>query len=864
MHVNILEYWQHLQNLPPEHEDKPTARICRLMTDMFESWQRKSPFPNIGSFGHLRDHLSPEDGDVMSAALPIRRAVAFSKMFDMISGEWGKCQGFCNVVGDELIIGNMPPYSVGQGKEVMNYLKSLEDEGEDEELKFEIGFMNPWSNFGHICPNYEKLVTQGLNAIIEDCESLKEGADETRKNFYDSVIIALKGVIGFAANYANHCDDKIKAFEAVRKTIRSESQKALMSERIETMRSAADRLRRIPAEPCESFLDAVQAIYLMNSALHWTGELSSLGRLDQILQPFLEKDSISPEQAQEVIDCLWVKLDEQVVLDNRLVEDHFTSADGALLGAGGASNFDQGALINQWMQQVTIGGFIANNDLVPKDGCNDVTRMCLNAARKFPFNCPTLDLRVHKNTPKDILELAARAQKSGGAHPILMNDDKLIPALCSSGDVELKSARNYACDGCYETHFPGETEFSFIYIPGLDVLEKALNSGAGFSGSGPMNLRGSKGSFRTAPASEIESFEAFYAILEQHIWLGVNRTLSGLIGAYGSKAGICPTPILSGLIDGCVKSGRDLYDGGARYKMFAPLMTGISTVADSLYVIDKFVFQDTEISLTELVAYLRSDWGTRNDVIGQKPCPEKAKVFRLKCMNAPKFGYGNKAVDNYAWRLADSFAEIINKALDHPIHADGLERLKRDYGSEAMPFNMLITPGIGTFEQYVFGGIFAGATADGRRSSQPVGSDLAAAPYPQDILPPSLEPEDLAEYAESELPEVRLRKSKLKKSLSSWNNKAFEHFSDGAPADFNIGEDFPLEVLIDVLQDFADGKGGNMMTVTTASTEILCKAKADPEFYNLVRVRMGGWTEFFSVLYGAHKEQHLRRPIYLP
>jgi len=231
------------------------------------------------------------------------------------------------------------------------------------------------------------------------------------------------------------------------------------------------------------------------------------------LLPYYENDSLSREQAQEVVDCLWVKLDERVVLDNRHLVDHFTEADGALLGAGGASNFDKGALVNQWMQQVTVGGVKATNDEQTEDACNDITRMCLEAARKFPFNCPTVDLRVHKGTPKDVLDLAAQALLSGGAHPILMNDDKLVPALHQSGDgVELRSARNYACDGCYEAIFPGETEFSFIYIPGVDVLEKALNSGASFGTSGGTFLRGTKGSYRTPTAAMIRDFEHFYEV----------------------------------------------------------------------------------------------------------------------------------------------------------------------------------------------------------------------------------------------------------------------------------------------------------------------------------------------------------------
>ena len=115
-----------------------------------------------------------------------------------------------------------------------------------------------------------------------------------------------------------------------------------------------------------------------------------------------------------------------------------------------------------------------------------------------------------------------------------------------SGDtVELKSARNYACDGCYETLFPGETEFSFFYIPAVDVLEKALNSGAGFNASGGSSLRGTKTSYRTPPANLIRDFEHLYEILELHIKLNVHRQLATSVSqppSVGPSTGPTITP----------------------------------------------------------------------------------------------------------------------------------------------------------------------------------------------------------------------------------------------------------------------------------------------------------------------------------
>lgn len=110
MHTNILAYWQHLQNLPNEHRGKPSLRVCRSMLEMFELWLAQSPFPDSGSMGHLRDHLSEDEAHIMSSPLQVRRGHAMKKMLEQITGGWGRWNGFFRINSDELIVGTMPPF----------------------------------------------------------------------------------------------------------------------------------------------------------------------------------------------------------------------------------------------------------------------------------------------------------------------------------------------------------------------------------------------------------------------------------------------------------------------------------------------------------------------------------------------------------------------------------------------------------------------------------------------------------------------------------------------------------------------------------------------------------------------------------
>ncbi|MCW8140543.1 MAG: peroxidase, partial [Planctomycetota bacterium] len=665
--------------------------------------------------------------------------------------------------------------------------------------------------------------------------------------------VALAGVKGYAEAHAA----KVEALLA---------SLAEGDPRRSSLATVAENLRHSPAQPARTFHQALQAIYLVHCALHWTVEVVPLGRLDQLLQPLLQADldakRLTLDEAQELVDCLWIKLDERVILDRRHAENRFTSCDGVLTGYLGASNFDQGGLINQWMQQVTIGGTLPDDDDQPNDACNDVTRLCLHAARRLPLNSPTLDLRVHAGTPEDVLALAARALLSGGAHPVLLNDDVIVPALAehSGGEVPLRTARNYACDGCYETMFAGETEFSFGFVPALDALEKTLNRGAGIQAAGAVHLRGWKDSWRSKRAGEIADFEELWSILRDHVSLGCHRYVRSVLALYGNKAGVAPSPLLSALIRGCVERGRDLVDGGANYRIFSPLMVGVSNAADSLFVIEELVFKQRRFDLEELLTCLVTDWGDRLIVTDGEPrvafgrhVPvHRIAEIRALCLEQPKFGSGDPRVDALAWRLLETFAECVREAVEHPVHREARARLEAKYGTEEHPFRLLFAPGVGTFEQYVFSGSFAGASPDGRRAGAPIASDLSPAPIPSD-QPPTEVVAGVTRHR---------RTHRLADGLRSYAHEGAVLLGDGAPADFNLPEDTSPEALTEALRTFARGEGGSVCTFTVCDPSTFEEARRRPEDFNLLRVRMGGWTEFFVTLFPEHQEQHRRRPLY--
>ncbi len=822
-----------LDGCPIKRGELPTDRVLRLLWRAMQDWKQKPRWLANSDVPHLFDGKSESEIRRLSKEpVAIRKALAVAEILDIVTRpEIAERAGTLRIHSDELIVGCIPPYSVGQGKELVGYLTP------DEELSAGLNGLTDRAPFGHVTPSYETLLKKGVQGLIRDCERKLKTASGKRATFYRSVIIALEGVCLFARRYESAARSLASKF------------KGTDDEKEANLNALADRLKRTPSRAPRSFLEAVQCLYLFHCALHTSGEITSIGRLDQLLYPFLENDGIGDNEAQEILDCLWIKFGERAIHNRNHMEDRFTFCDGALLGSKMPANYDQGALANQWMQQVTIGGVAATNDKVPVDASNKLTLLCLNASRRLPLNSPTLDFRVHKKTPERLLKAAAKTILSGGAHPVILNDDRIIPALHkeSQGRVSLKSARNYACDGCYETHFSGETEFSFYYVPALDVLEKTLNRGAGIAMAGAVHLRGYKSGLRTRPAIEFECFQDLWQVLSQHIEFESHRFFSGIYNFYGEKEGVAPSPLLSSLIDGCLRTGRDMSGGGARYKMVSPLMTGISTCTDSLFAIKHLVFDRKAVSMPEYLACLYSNWGEEEVPVGLSIATPRIEKIRRIAMKLPKFGHGNEDVDRIGKDLTNLFCDIVNSTMRHPIHQTKLSALKKIYGKD---FELLITPGVGTFEQYVFAGGFVGATPDGRKSRQPIESDLSPAPFYQDL-----------EVKSSQHP----RQIHIENGLKSYSDSSFDRFSDGAPVDVNLAEDFSEATLVNVLQQIASGiLGSNVVTFTVSSPKTLEMAKEAKGYdYDLIRVRMGGWTEYFCVLSDTHKDQHIRRPLFV-
>jgi Dyp-type peroxidase family len=888
-HKNYLYNMSTMNRKEAALVDPPSTRILTLLMRCFARWQDTWYFEkDQPEMQHLCAYIARDFGEkkakeVMGLPIMERKGWATRMTCRLYATDDYGYHG-TRIVDDvkqtgadtfridpmEIIVGAMPDLSLGQGRYVMKYLLP------HEEMPSFFRGLTEASGVGHILPDHQKLVDNGLGKLIETIRKKLDKADDGRRqSFYRACILSLEGV-----------QDHLKSFSELAEKMAAETTIGESAEKANLL-EIAKRTRKLVTDKPETMVEAAQLIFSVHSCLHMNGEPVSIGRLDQYLDRFCEADikkgRLTEDQAQEIIDALWIKLDEKVLQNRIFIKDHQPYGNLAMGGASGP--YPQGASLGQWIMQVTVGGVVGNDDRKPKLAYNRVTKLCLRSSARLPLNAPCLSLRMRKDMPRDILEEAAKAILSGGAHPIFLNDDKIIPGLAACGDgvgdgrpddnnpytpvrkkaegrwnsqVALASARNYGCDGCYEPMFVGQNWFTLGGFTTLNPLECALNQGRLYASAGPAYLEGQNLSFRSRPAAEIKSFDELLELYFEHFYWLCAKALDGQLSTFDTLASVCPAPLLSVLTDDCIEKGLDLYEGGARYNVYGPCFIGLSSTINSLYAIKKMVFdEETAVtSLPELLQCLMCDWGNKmvepfvSVLIGPVRTAgqaERWKRLRKFALSLPRYGRGHAEIDELGNKVVARIADLTVKVFREPAASTAQKMLNYAnlYGTKKQPFGFQIQPGAGTFENFIEFGKGSGASADGRRLGESIASDLSAAPSSMDMPPDP-------KYAS------------FSKSLAGFSGEGAAKIWDGAPTDFNIAEDFPQDALVRILNEFADGQGSNILTITCASPATFAEAPNSPEKFDLLRARMGGWTEFFTSMFPESQQQHQHRPLSTP
>lgn len=868
----------------------PTNRILSLLENIFSLWQDNWYFNRKQEeikedLQYYISHYNGNDrpADIMQESIMIRKGWAIRLSLQLFSSAGYGFRGrkikrhdgslipYCSfqenegkivygsdtfrIAPEEIIVGAMPNLTLGEGRYVMKYLSDA------ERLDGFLNNLSEASGVGHVIPNYENALAKGLKVLKDEIAAYEATAIPEKKDLYRSAWLAMEGISEYCLNYAR-----------LAKEMAAEMSEGQQWEK-ENLEAIAERMAKLSSDRPDTLVEAVQLIFTLHSCLHLNGEPTAIGRMDQLLQPFYEKGGNTEAEAQEIIDAFYIKLDEKVQQNRMFMEDHQPFGNLAMGGSSGP--YPQGASLGQWIQQITVGGTVADgtvNFSDTKAAYNDMTKLFIHASGRLPLNAPCLSLRTRKDIPDDLLEAAAHAVLSGGAHPILLNDEKIIKGLYHSGDeiggelkskkwnpaVALQSAQNYACDGCYEPQFPGENWFSLGGFSTLQPLECALNQGRTYSSAGQSYLFGQTVSLNSKPADQIKTFDELLSIYFRHFDLLNRKAFNGQLQGYGANTAFCPSPILNVLMDDCLAKGQDFYSGGTRYNIYGPCYISLSSTINSLYAIKTMVFDDKNAvtTLPELLECLCCDWGYKmtepfiSTLAGESRIAARSDRFkRLReiALSYPRYGRGHKDIDAFGDMVTEVVAKLAMATFTKPLLQleDKLKELSEKYGSEAYPFGIQLQPGVGTFENHVEMGSWNGASADGRRLGTTVASDISSAPSPADLP-------------------IEHQYAGFKESLAGFEGNGTDAMTDGAPTDYNIDENFPVDKLVEVMRQFANGKASNILTVTVANPDTFGDAVGKPEQFDLLRVRTGGWTNFFTSVFPLIQDEHRRRPVSVP
>ncbi|MCQ2013449.1 MAG: glycyl radical protein [Clostridium butyricum] len=432
-----------------------------------------------------------------------------------------------------------------------------------------------YGGVGHVSVDYGKVLKKGFKGIIAEVVEAMSKMNKCdpdyikKQQFYNAVIIAYNAAINFAHRYS----DKAREMASVETNpIR----------KAELLQIAAN-CEKVPENGASNFYEACQSFWFVQILLQIesSGHSISPGRFDQYMYPYLKNDqSVSKEFAQELVDCIWIKLNDINKTRDEVSAQAF---------AGYAV-----------FQNLCVGG--QNEEGL--DATNEMSYMCMEATAHVKLPAPSFSIRVWQGTPDEFLLRACEVARLGLGVPAMYNDEVIIPALVNRG-VTLRDARNYCIIGCVEPQCPHKTEgwHDAAFFNVAKVLEITLNNGKVKNKQlGPV----------TGEMTSFKSIDDFYEAFKKQMQYFVYYLVEADNCVDYAHAERAPLPFLSALVDDCIGRGKSVQEGGAIYNFTGPQAFGVADTGDSVYAIQKHVFEDKDVSMDQLKEALECNFGHNN------------------------------------------------------------------------------------------------------------------------------------------------------------------------------------------------------------------------------------------------------------
>ena len=471
-----------------------------------------------------------------------------------------------------------------------------------------------------------------------------------------AMTIAADAVIRFSERHAEKAEELAKA--------------ETKPERQAELRKIAEVCRRVPAHPPRDFWEALQAYWFTHLGV--VTELNTWdsfcpGRFDQHLDPFYRKGvddgTLTREKAQELLECLWVKFNNQPAPPKV-----------------GVTNAESGTYTD--FANINNGGLKRDGS----DGVNDVTYLILDVIDEMHLLQPSSNLQLSRKNPDTFLKRGLEIVRQGWGQPSVFNADMVVEEMLRQGK-SVEDARCGGTSGCVETGAFGKEAYiltGYFNLP--KVLELTLNNGVD-------PRTGKKVGVETGDVRSFSSYEELFSAFREQLHYLVDVKVHGNQVIERLYAQYMPAPFLSLLVDDCIANGKDYNNGGPRYNSTYIMGVAPATCTDSLAAIRYHVFDRKTVSLEELRAALAANF------VGHEK-------LRLRLWNhTPKYGNDEEYADAI---LVDVFNAFFNEV-------DG----RRNTKGGCYRVNYLSTT------CHVYFGSVTGATPDGRRAGEPLSDGIS-------------------------------------------------------------------------------------------------------------------------------------------
>lgn len=577
--------------------------------------------------------------------------------------------------------------------------------------------------------------------------TIEVGLEQRRKEIHKSLEISLSRGDSREVEFL---EAVLRSIDDVQNLAGRYAQAALESGREDVYRI----LKRVPRYGAETFHEALQFFRILHFTLWASGNYhNTVGRFDQYMFKFLARDLDSGV------------LDYYSAFE--LLEDFFISFNRDSDLYPGMQQGDNG-------QSMVLGGVDENGN----DAFNMLSEMCLKASLELKLIDPKINLRVTAKTDIEKYDLGTELTKQGLGFPQYSNDEVVIPGLVASG-YDLKDARNYVVAACWEFIIPGEA----MDIPNIAALSFAKVVDASIK----KYLESS------------ETFESFMDKVKEEIQEQIDEQVKPLGNIYME-----PAPFQSLLMNGCVERARDI-SLGAKYNNYGMHGTGLSTAADSLAAIKKYVYDEKSVTPGEIIDAIENNFEGHYD------------LWHTLKYKAPKMGNDDDYVDDIGIELVDTFAEMTSM-------------LTNERGG-------CFRAGPGSAMYYIWHVKDIGASPDGRKKGEPLSANFS--------------------------PSLNIKMNGPVSIIRSFSKPDMKKIVNGGPLTLELHDTVfrnsdSIRKVSSLVKSYMD-MGGNQLQINAVNRDRLIEAKNHPEQYRNLIVRVWGWSGYFVELDECYQDHIIQR-----